>query len=222
MPQQAEPPASTGYLPALRFKALTPLFDSVVRATTREAEFKDALLRSAGLRPGDSVLDLGSGTGTLAIDAKRLQPDCSVVGLDADPEIVGIARRKADEAGVEVGFEQGLATELPHPDGSLDHVLSTLFFHHLLPDDKALTLSEVARVLRPGGRLHVADFTRGADPLQRSLSWGVRLFDGRERTTESFTGRLPALIGAAGLREIVEENPLRTPLGTLSILHAAR
>ena len=104
---------SAEYLPALRFKALTPLFDSVVRATTRESAFKGALLNGARLRPGDDVLDLGSGTGTLAISAKRLQPACSVAGLDADPEIVGIAARKADEQGQAVRFDQGLATELP-------------------------------------------------------------------------------------------------------------
>lgn len=213
---------STGYLPALRFRALTPLFDAVVRATTREEVFKGALLRGAGLRPGDAVLDLGAGTGTLAIGTKRLEPECSVVGLDADPEIVGIAEEKAAAAGAEVSFDRGSATDLPYPDGSFDHVLSTLFFHHLMPGDREVALREVARVLKPGGRLHIADFTRGADPLQRLLAWQVRLFDGRERTREIFIGRLSELVEGAGFREVVEERLLRTPLGTLAVLRATR
>jgi ubiquinone/menaquinone biosynthesis C-methylase UbiE len=165
---------------------------------------------------------LGAGTGTLAIEAKRLRPECSVRGLDADPEIVRIARRKAEAAGTAVGFDVGLATQLPYPDESFDHVLSTLFFHHLMPVEKAVALGQVVRVLKPGGRLHVADFTHGTDPLQRMLSWQVRLFDGRERTRESFAGRLPALVEAAGLREVTEERRLRTPLGTVAILRATR
>ena len=211
-----------GYLPALRFKALTPLFDSVVRTTTRESTFKDALLHGARLQPGDDVLDLGSGTGTLAIAVKTTEPESSVVGLDADPDIVELAREKAAERDVDVRFDRGLATELPYPDGSFDHVMATLFFHHLLPEDKRATLREVARVLRPGGRLHVADYTRGADPLQRALSWQVRLFDGRARTGENFTGRLPALVEAAGFSGIVEETRLRTLFGTLSLFRATR
>ena len=218
MPEGAE----REYLPALRFKALTPLFDSVVAATTRESRFKRALLEGAHLGPGDEVLDLGSGTGTLAIEAKRSQPGCSITGLDADPDIVAMARRKAAEADADVRFDQGLSTELPYSDDSFDHVLSTLFFHHLMPADKVATLLEVARVLRPGGRLHVADWTRGADPLQRALSWQVRLFDGRERTQQSFTGRLPALVEAAGFADVTELDRLRTAFGTLSIVRATR
>ena len=210
------------YLPALRFKALTPLFDSVVRTTTRESRFKRALLDGAHLGPGDDVLDLGSGTGTLAIEAKRSQPGCTVTGLDADPDIVAMARRKAVEANADVRFDPALSTALPYPDGSFDHVLSTLFFHHLMPADKVGTLLEAARVLRPGGRIHVADWTRGADPLQRALSWQVRLFDGRERTRESFTGHLPALVEAAGFADLTETDRLRTAFGTLAIVRATR
>jgi hypothetical protein len=80
----------------------------------------------------------------------------------------------------------------------------------------------VARVLRPGGRLHVADYTRGADPLQRALSWQVRLFDGVSRTGENFTGRLPSLVEAAGFRDLGEDARLRTLFGTLSLFRATR
>lgn len=211
-----------GYLPALRFKALTPAFDAVVRATVRERTFRPALIEQAALAPGQRVLDLGAGTGTLAIMAKRSEPRSEVVGIDPDPEIIGIARQKAAGARVEVEFDQGSATDLPYEEGSFDRVLSTLVFHHLTPADKRAALAEVARVLRPGGELHIADWTKPADPLQRALAVQTRLFDGFERTRENLAGELPGLISQAGLRDVRELRRLRTWWGTLGLLSARR
>src|SRR5581483_15501 len=139
----------------LRFRSLTRLYDPVVRATTREREFKARLLRQASLGSGQRVLDLGCGTGTLAIEAKLAEPGLEVVGLDGDPEVLERARAKAGDAGVTIQFDEGLSTDPPYDDGSFDLVLATLFFHHLTRVDKLLTAREIARVLRPGGRLHV-------------------------------------------------------------------
>ncbi len=207
-------------LPALRFKALTPLFDRVVHSTMRESTFKPLLLDQAELAPGVRVMDLGCGTGTLALLAKEREPGCEVVGVDGDPAILELAAGKAEQAGVDIAFDEALSTDLPYPDASFDRVLSTLFFHHLMPPDKERTLAEIRRVLRPGGQLHVADFTRPADPLQRLASAQVRVFDGIERTRQNFTGRLPDLFAAAGLREVTEHRRLRTGMGTLALLSA--
>ena len=77
----------SSFVPALgRFG--TRFYDPVVRLTTREQRFKDRLLELADLRPGHRALDLGCGTGTLAIEARRRQPGASVHGLDADPRMV--------------------------------------------------------------------------------------------------------------------------------------
>jgi SAM-dependent methyltransferase len=210
-----------GYLPALRFRALTPLFDLVVRMPMRERTVKDGLIEQADLREGQRVLDLGAGTGTLAIMARR-RAACEVIGIDADPEILEIARRKAGGAGTEVRFDEGTATELPYEDASFDRVLSTLFFHHLTSADKRKTLGEVVRVLRPGGELHLADFSVPADPVQAVLSWQVRLFDGVERTRENFAGELPELIAEAGLTDVRERRRLRTFFGTVGLFAGSR
>ena len=128
-------PDERPYLPALRFRALTPLFDRVVRATTRESRLKQELLEQASLRNGLAALDVGCGTGTLSIMIKRDHPGCRVTGLDADPDIIEIASRKAAEARAEVQFDQALSSALPYEDGTFDRVLSSLFFHHLPPAD---------------------------------------------------------------------------------------
>ena len=216
------PSDSTGYLPALRFRVLTPLFDSFVRLGTREETFKAALIEGAGLQAGQRVLDLGAGTGTLAIMAKRREPNSEVVGLDADPDILRLARRKAAEAQIDVRFDEAMAGELPYEDRSFDRVLSTLFFHHLTSADKRATLTEIVRVLRPGGELHIGDYTRAAGPLQKLLSWQVRLFDGLERTRENFAGELPRLLREAGLEDVGERRRLRTAFGTLGLVSGTR
>src|SRR5687768_16091627 len=146
------------YLPAVRFDRLTPLFDVFVRGTTRERAFKQRLLDQAGLTEDLDVLDLGAGTGTLAVWAKQRCPGVRIRGLDGDPAIIEQAERKAERAGVEIAFDEGLSYDLPYEDASFDRVLSSLFFHHLVLRDKERTIAEIARVLRPGGELHVADW----------------------------------------------------------------
>lgn len=214
--------SQTRYLPALRFRRLTSLYDPLIRRTTREALFKRRLLEQAALEPGQRVLDLGCGTGTLAIAAKRLQPKTEVAGLDADREMLVQAERKAEEAGVEVRFDQGLSNQLPYQEGSFDRVLSTLFFHHLTGEDKRLTLAEVARVLKPSGELHVADWGPPADPLMRAVFLQVRLFDGWEQTRANAAGALPDFFEEAGLADTVEHDRLRTAFGTLTLYSAKR
>ena len=211
----------SNYVAALRFPALNRAFDPVVRLTMRETRFKRELLDQAALKPGHRVLDLGSGTGTLAILAKRAVPDAKVIGLDGDPQILQRARAKAQAAEVEVRFDHGYSTELPYGAGSFDRVLSTLFFHHLSTEDKRRTAGEIARVLRPGGELHVADFTRPRDPLMALAFLAVRLFDGLERTGANARGELGALFSEAGLQAVTESGWLRTAFGTLGFLRAA-
>jgi SAM-dependent methyltransferase len=210
------------YIPALRWKALTPAFDAAVRITARERAIKNRLLDQAGVHSGDAVLDLGAGTGTLALLLKQRCPGAHVTGLDADPAILGIARQKASAAGCEVEFVEGFSTELPFPDRSLDVVLSTLFFHHLTSVEKQTTLGEVRRVLKPGGRLHVADWGKPSDPVMAALFLSVRLIDGWERTTDNVHGALPALFGQAGLVDARERQRLRSALGTLSLYSAVK
>jgi ubiquinone/menaquinone biosynthesis C-methylase UbiE len=210
------------YVPALRFRFLTRVYDPVVRVATREHDFKRRLLDQAAIEPGHRVLDLGCGTGTLAAMAKRRVPDAELVGLDGDPEVLARAREKTRADGLEVRLDEGFSTELPYEDGSFDRVVSTLFFHHLTGADKRRTAAELARVLHPGGELHVADVGRPTDPFMRALMWQIRLFDGLEQTRDNIAGSLPAIFAEAGLTEAGERDRLRTPIGTISLYGASQ
>jgi ubiquinone/menaquinone biosynthesis C-methylase UbiE len=115
----------------------------------------------AGLHPGDQVLDVGCGTGTLALEvAPRVGIAGRVAGIDPSPEQIARARAKAARRHVPIQFQVGVIEQLAFPDQSFDVVLSTLMMHHLPASLKRQGLAEIARVLRPGGRLVIVDFTR--------------------------------------------------------------
>jgi ubiquinone/menaquinone biosynthesis C-methylase UbiE len=210
------------YLPAARFNFLTPVFDVFVKATTRERTFKEKLLDQARLDAGMDVLDLGSGTGTLAIWAKGRVPTLGIRGLDGDPAIVSQARSKAAREGVDIPFDEGLSYELPYADASFDRVLSSLFFHHLVLRDKERTITEIVRVLRPGGELHVADWGQPRSLREKAGAFGIRTFDGDEPTRDNLAGRLPELFEAGGLTDAGEHERVSTPLGVVSLYSARR
>ena len=119
---------------------------------------RSVLLEQAEFRPGQQVLDIGCGTGSLAILLKHLRPEIEVVGLDPDPKALALARRKAQRAAVSTRFDQGFSDALEYPADSFDHVLSSFMFHHLRSDQKEATFREIRRVLKPGGYLHLLDF----------------------------------------------------------------
>lgn len=210
------------YVPALGFARLSALYDPVVRVTTRERTFKRRLLDQAAIAPGHRVLDLGCGTGTLAVWTKQDEPGADVTGVDGDPAILSRARRKAAEEGVDVRFDEGLADDLPYPDESFDRVLSSLLFHHLTSEVKERTAREIARVLRPGAQLHLADFGPAPDRLARVLFLAVQVFDGFRSTQDNVDGALPTILCGGGLAEVAERSRLRVMLGSISLLSARR
>src|SRR5262245_15968345 len=114
------------YIPALRFRIFTPFYDLVQRLFVGDRLYKRELIQRAGIRPGQRVLDIGCGTGTLCIMVKQSEPAADVDGLDADPQMLKVGIDKASAEGVGVEFRQGLASELPYPAASFDRVLSTL------------------------------------------------------------------------------------------------
>ena len=161
------------YLPAAGHDWLLPLYDPFVKLVGGEAASR-TLLDQATIQPSFRILDIGCGTGTLALLIKKLHPAVDVVGLDPDPKALARAKRKAERAGISIRLDQGFADELPYKNASFDRVFSTLMFHHVPMNKKERTLSEVRRVLVPGGSLHMLDFagSEAADygPLPRLFS----------------------------------------------------
>lgn len=216
MAPQAEP----RYVPATRWRAFTRLYDPILALTMRERRFREEMLRrvEAGLPDGGTAVDVGCGTGTFALALRRRRPDARVIGADGDEEILGLARAKRGAEGIE--WREGLAQELPVPERSADVVTISLVLHHLSPDDKRKALVEMKRILKPGGRLHVADWGRPRDPLMSGAFFVAQAIDGFDRTADHRAGRLPAFIEEACFGPVERYGRFRTAFGVLDLLTA--
>jgi ubiquinone/menaquinone biosynthesis C-methylase UbiE len=130
----------------------------------RNRAFREKLVGLARLIPGEALLDVGCGTGSLAIVAKRqVGPTGMVSGIDPSPAMIARALSKASKAGTDVRFEIAAAEALPFPAAQFDVVLSTLMLHHLPRPVRQQFVREVRRVLKPEGRLLVVDFAQAQD-----------------------------------------------------------
>ena len=171
-------------------------YDLLVWWVTRgkERAFRQMTVEPAQLQPGETVLDVGCGTGSLALVAKeRVGATGRVCGIDASVQMIARARRKAERVGLSIDFQVGLIEQLAFPDQSFDVVLSTMMMHHLPDDLKRQGLAEMARVLKPEGRLLVVDLKGTAAPhgrLEQPAQTG---------TGESGMHGLSALMQAAGM-----------------------
>ena len=210
------------YIPALRFKPLTRIYDPIVRLTTRESTVKRALIEAAQVPENGTVIDVGCGTGTLAIRLKQRYPSAQVIGLDADPAILRRAEVKARKAAVNITLVEGDATALPFDDAFADRVVSSLFFHHLQRDGKRRAFLEIMRVLVPEGELHIADWGAPANWLMRLLFFPVRVLDGFANTDDNVQGRLAAMLEEAGADGVSESASFATVFGTLTLLAASK
>jgi ubiquinone/menaquinone biosynthesis C-methylase UbiE len=191
------------YIPALSYRFLTPFYDFIQKYIVRDIRYKSILIEQANIQPGHRVLDLGCGTGTLAIMAKQAQPSAEVTGVDADPDMLKVAKYKAAQLRIPVKFEVGFTENLPYPDGSFDRVLSSIMIHHLKTPDKKLTAQEVYRVLKPGGQLHIIDFGKPVTWYGKMLG---PLLHGFEEANDNIDGKLPEIFGAPGLRTEITGN----------------
>lgn len=207
------------YLPALRFHALTGLYDALVAILCREKAFKAALVAQAALRPGQKVLDLGCGTGTLTFALKDACPGASILGVDADAEILECARAKGRDR--EVRFLHGFAQEIDPGLGPFDRVVTSLFLHHVPAADRKAVLVRVRDGMNQGGVLHIADWDRPANVLQSIGFSLVRALDGWELTRGHAEGRMEEWLRDAGFQDVLRTRRFLTPIGTISLWKAA-
>ena len=192
------PPASRGIvLHSAHF------YDLLVRVVTlgREGALREKMIDLARLQPGETVLDVGCGTGTLAIAGKRrVGSTGKVYGIDASPEMIARAGRKARQAGLGIEFRNASIEQLPFQDAQVDVVLSTLMFHHLPHPVRENGLREIRRILKPGGRVLIVDFGQS----ERPTGLIGRLHHGHGHVTPA---EVAALLNAAGLN-IIESGPV--------------
>ena len=129
------------------------------------------VIELAKVKPGDRVLDVGCGTGSLTLTAQSYAgPSGKVFGIDAAPEMIEVAKKKASRSGLEVVFDVGLIERLDFPDATFDVVISRLAIHHLPDDLKRRGFTEILRVLKPSGHLLIADFNPPTNPVLNHIT----------------------------------------------------
>jgi ubiquinone/menaquinone biosynthesis C-methylase UbiE len=185
------------YLPAAGYDWTLPLYDPIVKLLGGDRT-RRMLLDQAEITPGYRVLDIGCGTGTLAMLAKSLYLDVAIVGIDPDPKALARARRKALRAAVSIQFDQGFGDDLPYPEASFDRVLSSFMFHHLPSAEKDKTLRAVRRVLKPSGTFHMLDFEGPEGGSHGVLS---HLFHSSKRLKENAESQVLSLMRQAGFSD---------------------
>lgn len=185
------------FLPGMGVDWLLPLYDPLTRLLGLDAA-RRALLTGTRLESGQRVLDVGCGTGSLAVIIKQTYPKVDVVGLDPDERALARARRKASRAGVAITFDHGFSDALRYPPASFDRVVSSFMFHHLERDAKLATLREVGRVLKADGRLHLLDF---GGPEDSESHTRFRLH-AHPRLHDNATQTVAALMKEAGLADV--------------------
>jgi ubiquinone/menaquinone biosynthesis C-methylase UbiE len=163
----------------------------------RRRDTFQSLARTAGIEPGQCVLDVGCGTGYLAgLLAGTVGVNGRVLGIDASPEMVDYARNK--RGGANCHFEVGTAEALSVRSEQFDGVVSSLFLHHLPADLQSIALAEMRRVLHPGGSLLIVEAQVPRTPVPRLLA---RLH-GFDRMAAAVSD-LEALIARAGFEHLV-------------------
>lgn len=148
----------------------------------REQTLRQMIADLARLQSGETVLDVGYGTGSLTrVARERVGETSRVCGIDPGPQQIARARRQAERAGLSIDFQVGVIEHLAFPDQSFDVVLSSLMMHHLPDDLKRQGLAEIARVLKPGG---VCWFSmRTFPPAHGRVAFGTSLHSWRKRVS---------------------------------------
>ena len=177
------------YLPATGVHFLLPIYDVLTKWMGMERP-RLRMIELAGLREGESVLDVGCGTGTLAIAIKKAAPGADVKGIDPDPAALVRGTKKAARAGAPIHFDRGFAGELPYPDSSFNHVFSSFMFHHLPTEEKERMVREVLRVLHPSGCFHLLDFNGQGHGFLARIAHSHQVM--RENSEERVLGLLNA------------------------------
>ena len=187
-----------------------------------EGKIKRRLIDIASINADSTLLDFGCGTGTLTIMAKEAAPNAKVIGLDVDVEILNKAIDKAKEKDIDVLLFNYDGSKLPFQNDSFDRVISCLVFHHLDTGTKEKALSEIFRILRKNGQIHIADFGRSNSWIQRTLFNIIRGLDGFNSTDANAKGLLPKMISDTGFEDVHIKTRFKTIFGEVQIISAKK
>ena len=207
------------YTPALGRHDRTDSYDKVIAIMTRERRWRGRMLSELSPKSGQTILDIGSGTGSFAILVKQNCPDARIIAVDPDPEVRRIAETKAKIAKVTINFITAFGDDTFESiiQNSVDVVTCSLVLHQCPLAVKIGILDNAFRLLRPAGRLLISDYGKQRTPLMSMLFNQVRMVDGYDDTKANKDGRIPEMMCSAGFQDVDELIVTPTPTGSISL-----
>ncbi len=202
-----------------QMEKIVPTYDSYMRKMTfgREHTLRETTVKLAQVRPGDCILEVGCGTGTLTLEAKKQAgPSGKAFGIDVIPGMIELSQRKAAQANENITFQLGSIDDIPFPENQFDVVMCSFMIFHMAEKTRRKGIAEIYRVLKPEGRLLVLDLALPDQPVQRVIA--KTLFGGM---LQHDLQELLPLMEASGFSE-VEFGPAKFRILGLSILAFVR
>ena len=211
------------FTPALG-RAPSTLYDLAIRLFTREKCWRRIVLRTLAPQPGERILDVGCGTGTLAIAIKSIEPMAKITGIDPDPETLVRAIAKEPRSAAPIFWTKGFARDAAAGRrGAFDAVTCTLVLHQVPLEEKRAGLGAMFDALAPGGRLILADYGEQRSSFMRMLfRQTVQRLDGTTDTQPNADGVLPRLLQEAGFEEVTETAVVPTLTGLIAVFKARK
>lgn len=191
-----------GYVPALNYNFLTPFYDFFVELLGYGKAQRSKVVDMLNLKSAENLIDVGCGTGTLLTVAKDKYPSIDMIGIDIDPGVLSIARKKAQEVNLEIKYIETSSAKLPFADKHFNVAVSSLVFHHLPTEIKKHTIKEVYRVLKKDGRFLLADFGKKEGLLLHFFNFITKLLNLPESKTlqDNLKGNIPNFLKEAGFK----------------------
>nr|WP_314441906.1 class I SAM-dependent methyltransferase [uncultured Sphingomonas sp.] len=211
------------FTPALGSPLLTGSYDLAIRLLTREAIWRDKLLRQVAPRDGETIADVGCGTGTFALMMKQAAPGARIIGIDPDAAVLKRAAAKAKEVGLDIEWRLGFARDAAELEGQLNKAVSSLVFHQVPLLEKRNGVAAMFASVRPGGEIHIADYAHQRSKIMRSLfRLTVQLLDGRTDTQLNADGALEGILTDRTGAEVLPRSVVQTATGAISLFSVTK
>ena len=202
-----------------QMEQMVDTYDAHMKRATfgREQALRQTTVELAGVKPGDYVLEVGCGTGTLTLAVKRQAgPTGKAFGIDVIPGMIEASRRKAAEAHEEITFQEGSVDNIPFSADQFDVVICSFMIFHMSQETRCNGISEIQRVLKPGGRLLLLDLVLPPQPFQRMIARKLLGFSAEDDLREMIP-----LMEASGFSDL-EHGPAKFRLFGLSLIGYVR
>lgn len=207
------------FIPALRFRILTPVYDTFLHVVMKETQLKSRLITQLNPIDNEKILDFGCGTGTLMLMIKKVRPGSVVYGIDIDHQVLEIAEKKAQREGVDIHLIKYNGITLPFADESFDKVVTSLVLHHLSKKEKFGIFGEIYRVLKKGGELHILDFGIQRSLYTRLLTAALKFL---EPIGDNILGKIPEYLIISGFENVGELHSENTLFGEVSFYRSKK